>query len=147
MDQTLHENHEYWYLTKFKPSTVHIISPLPHHLSICTIHLLKYFSIVSWCCSCSYKYVFTGTTNRSGNNGTGPQWFQHPNSNSLCWQHRGREIYTAGLWYWDTVTTRRLDFLYDVYMIMPPFEKGGAYCFAHVGRYVGRSVGRYVGSP
>ena len=28
---------------------------------------------------------------------------------------------------------------------MPPFEKGGAYCFAHVGRYVGRSVGRYVG--
>ena len=24
-----------------------------------------------------------------------------------------------------------------------PFEKGGAYCFAHVGRY----VGRYVGSP
>ena len=30
---------------------------------------------------------------------------------------------------------------------MPPFEKGGAYCFAHVGRYVGRSVGRYVGSP
>ena len=34
---------------------------------------------------------------------------------------------------------------------MPPFEKGGAYCFAHVGRYVGMSVGmsvgRYVGSP
>ena len=34
---------------------------------------------------------------------------------------------------------------------MPPFEKGGAYCFAHVGRYVGRSVGmsvgRYVGIP
>ena len=28
---------------------------------------------------------------------------------------------------------------------MPPFEKGGAYCVAHVGRYVGRSVGRYVG--
>ena len=33
---------------------------------------------------------------------------------------------------------------------MPPFEKGGvekggAYCFAHVGRYVGRSVGRSVG--
>ena len=28
---------------------------------------------------------------------------------------------------------------------MPPFEKGGAYCFAHVGRYVGMSVGRYVG--
>ena len=27
--------------------------------------------------------------------------------------------------------------------IMPPFEKGGAYCFAHVGRY----VGRYVGIP
>ena len=23
---------------------------------------------------------------------------------------------------------------------MPPFEKGGAYCFAHVGRYVGMSV-------
>ena len=23
---------------------------------------------------------------------------------------------------------------------MPPFEKGGAYCFAHVGRYVARSV-------
>ena len=31
--------------------------------------------------------------------------------------------------------------------IMPPFEKGGEYCFAHVGRYVGMSVGRYVGSP
>ena len=32
-----------------------------------------------------------------------------------------------------------------------PVEKGGAYCFAHVGRYVGRSVGmsvgRYVGIP
>ena len=28
---------------------------------------------------------------------------------------------------------------------MPPFEKGGAYCFAHVGRSVGRSVGLYVG--
>ena len=27
----------------------------------------------------------------------------------------------------------------------PPFEKGGAYCFAHVGRYVGMLVGRYVG--
>ena len=27
---------------------------------------------------------------------------------------------------------------------MPPFEKGGAYCFAHVGRYVGRYVGRSV---
>ena len=27
---------------------------------------------------------------------------------------------------------------------MPPFEKGGAYCFAHVGRYVGRSVGMSV---
>ena len=23
---------------------------------------------------------------------------------------------------------------------MPPFEKGGAYCFAHVGRSVGMSV-------
>ena len=23
---------------------------------------------------------------------------------------------------------------------MPPFEKGGAYCFAHVGPYVGMSV-------
>ena len=23
---------------------------------------------------------------------------------------------------------------------MPPFGKGGAYCFAHVGRLVGRSV-------
>ena len=23
---------------------------------------------------------------------------------------------------------------------MPPFEKGGAYCVAHVGRYVGISV-------
>ena len=30
-------------------------------------------------------------------------------------------------------------------IFMPPFEKGGAYCFAHVGRYVGMSVGRYVG--
>ena len=30
---------------------------------------------------------------------------------------------------------------------MPPFEKGGAYCFAHVGRYVGQYVGLYVGIP
>ena len=30
---------------------------------------------------------------------------------------------------------------------MPPFEKGGAYCFAHVGGYVGRLVGRYAGIP
>ena len=28
---------------------------------------------------------------------------------------------------------------------MPPFKKGGAYYFAHVGRYVGRSVGMSVG--
>ena len=28
-------------------------------------------------------------------------------------------------------------------LFMPPFEKGGAYCVAHVGRYVGRSVCRY----
>ena len=27
---------------------------------------------------------------------------------------------------------------------MPPFEKGGAYCFAHIGRSVGMSVGRSV---
>ena len=27
---------------------------------------------------------------------------------------------------------------------MPPFEKGGAYSFAPVGRYVGRSVGMSV---
>ena len=25
-------------------------------------------------------------------------------------------------------------------MFMPPFEEGGAYCVAHVGRYVGMSV-------
>ena len=31
------------------------------------------------------------------------------------------------------------------YIFMPPFEKGGAYCFAHVGRYVGMSVGMSVG--
>ena len=30
------------------------------------------------------------------------------------------------------------------FVFMPPFEKGGAYCFAHVGRYVGRSVGMSV---
>ena len=30
-------------------------------------------------------------------------------------------------------------------MFMPPFEKGGAYCFAHVGRYVSRYVGMSVG--
>ena len=30
-------------------------------------------------------------------------------------------------------------------IFMPPFEEGGAYCFAHVGRYVGRSVGMSVG--
>ena len=28
---------------------------------------------------------------------------------------------------------------------MSPFEEGGAYCVAHVGRYVGRSVGMSVG--
>ena len=28
-------------------------------------------------------------------------------------------------------------------IFMPPFEKGGAYCFAPVGRYVGQSVCRY----
>ena len=28
---------------------------------------------------------------------------------------------------------------------MPPFEKGGAYCFVPVGRYVCRYVGMYVG--
>ena len=30
-------------------------------------------------------------------------------------------------------------------IIMPPFEKGGANCFAHVDRYVGRYVGGSVG--
>ena len=34
-----------------------------------------------------------------------------------------------------------------MYQLYAPFEKGGAYCFAHVGRYVGMSVGRYVGIP
>ena len=29
-------------------------------------------------------------------------------------------------------------------IFMPPFEKGGAYCFAHVGRSVCRSVGMSV---
>ena len=29
----------------------------------------------------------------------------------------------------------------EVAYIYAPLEKGGAYCFAHVGRYVGRSVG------
>ena len=29
--------------------------------------------------------------------------------------------------------------------LYPPFDKGGAYCFAHVGSYVGRYVGQYVG--
>ena len=29
-------------------------------------------------------------------------------------------------------------------LVMPPFEEGGAYCVAHVGRYVGRSVGLSV---
>ena len=29
-------------------------------------------------------------------------------------------------------------------IFMPPFEEGGAYCVAHVGRYVGRSVGMSV---
>ena len=35
----------------------------------------------------------------------------------------------------------------EVYLIifMPPFEKGGAYCVAHVGRSVCRSVGMSVG--
>ena len=30
-------------------------------------------------------------------------------------------------------------------IIMPPFEKGGAYCLAPVGRSVGMSVGMSVG--
>ena len=30
------------------------------------------------------------------------------------------------------------------YKFMPPFEEGGAYCVAHVGRYVGRSVSMSV---
>ena len=28
-------------------------------------------------------------------------------------------------------------YLSNIDIFMPPFEKGGAYCFAHVGRYVG----------
>ena len=32
-------------------------------------------------------------------------------------------------------------------LFMPPFEKGGTYCVAHVGPSVGPSVGRYVGLP
>ena len=28
--------------------------------------------------------------------------------------------------------------------VLPPFEEGGAYCVAHVGRYVGMSVGMSV---
>ena len=28
----------------------------------------------------------------------------------------------------------------ETYYAPPPFEEGGAYCYAHVGRYVGRSV-------
>ena len=31
-----------------------------------------------------------------------------------------------------------------ILLIMPPFEEGGAYCFAHVRRSVGRSVGMSV---
>ena len=34
-----------------------------------------------------------------------------------------------------------------VALIMPPFEEGGAYCVAHVGRSVCMSVCRYVGIP
>ena len=49
----------------------------------------------------------------------------------------------------DLVTwTFYLHFRFKIHIYAPPpFEKGGAYCVAHVGRYVGRSVGRYVGSP
>ena len=37
-------------------------------------------------------------------------------------------------------------FIFLGIIFMPPLKKGGgAYCFAHVGRYVGMSVGRYVG--
>ena len=32
-----------------------------------------------------------------------------------------------------------------IFLPPPPFEKGGAYCFAHVGQSVGRLVGLYVG--
>ena len=35
--------------------------------------------------------------------------------------------------------------LSSLLLFMPPFEEGGAYCVAHVGRYVGMSVGRSVG--
>ena len=37
---------------------------------------------------------------------------------------------------------------FSVLIFMPPFEKEGAYCVAHVGRSVRLSVGhRYVGLP
>ncbi len=32
-----------------------------------------------------------------------------------------------------------------MFIFMPPFEKSGVYCFAHVGRSFGRSVGLSVG--
>ena len=32
----------------------------------------------------------------------------------------------------------------QMFFIMPPFEEGGAYCFAHVGRYVCMLVGMSV---
>ena len=52
---------------------------------------------------------------------------------------------------WFTHFLLLLSVPYTSNIFMPPFEKGGAYCFAHVGRYVGMSVGmsvgRYVGSP
>ena len=53
-----------------------------------------------------------------------------------CWQ--------SLCWSWPlsfTWVNRDSPLRYSVYkIIMPPFEKGGAYCFAHVGRSGGRSV-------
>ena len=39
---------------------------------------------------------------------------------------------------------RKISNYYAPLLCPPPFEKGGAYCFAHVGRYVCRSVGMSV---
>ena len=33
---------------------------------------------------------------------------------------------------------------FAIFLCPPPFEKGGAYCFAHVGMLVGMSVGMSV---
>ena len=57
--------------------------------------------------------------------------------------------YDVGVYKFEKHGERNLKILYTsmfipVMVILPPFENGGAYCFAPVGRYVGMYVGMSV---